>query len=151
MILSRPLKIFLLVACVALAGARAADVDLEKAVGSLIAAEKAYAKLAGEKGFRDASISVFGDDAVIFAPGAVNGKKFWPDAKENPIITWRPLSLETQRKWRWRALAPDSPGGAARGRAVSITFSESRAESNRPANQDARHPGDTHATIPRKN
>src|SRR6266436_6247238 len=39
MILSRPSKIFLLVACVGLAGTRAADVDLEKAVGSLIAAE----------------------------------------------------------------------------------------------------------------
>jgi hypothetical protein len=46
------------------------DVDLEKAVGSLIAAEKAYAKLAGEKGFREASISVFADDAVIFSPNA---------------------------------------------------------------------------------
>jgi hypothetical protein len=43
----------------AAAGAHAEDVDLEKVVGSLIAAEKAYAKLAGEKGFREASISVF--------------------------------------------------------------------------------------------
>jgi ketosteroid isomerase-like protein len=97
MILSRPPKIFLVLACVALAGARAADVDLEKAVGSLIAAEKAYAKLAGEKGFRDASISVFADDAVIFAPGAVNGKKFWRDAKENPVITWRPIFASISR------------------------------------------------------
>ncbi len=97
MILSRPLKIFLLVACVALAGARAADVDLEKAVGSLIAAEKAYGKLAGEKGFRDASIAVFADDAVIFAPSAVNGKKFWRDAKENPVITWRPIFASISR------------------------------------------------------
>ncbi len=97
MILSRPSKIFLLFACVALAGARAADVDLEKAVGSLIAAEKAYAKVAGEKGFRDASISVFADDAVIFAPSAVNGKKFWRDAKENPVITWRPIFASISR------------------------------------------------------
>jgi len=97
MILSRPSKIFLLFACVALAGARAADVDLEKAVGSLIAAEKAYAKVAVEKGFRDASISVFADDAVIFAPSAVNGKKFWRDAKENPVITWRPVFASISR------------------------------------------------------
>jgi len=46
------------VAWLAIADARAADADLEKAVGLLIAAEKAYAKLAGEKGFREASMSV---------------------------------------------------------------------------------------------
>jgi ketosteroid isomerase-like protein len=97
MILSKLSKIFLLVACVALADARAADVDLEKAVGSLIAAEKAYAKLAGEKGFRDASISVFADDAVIFTPNAVNGKKFWRNAKEDPVLAWRPIFASISR------------------------------------------------------
>jgi hypothetical protein len=51
MILSRPSKFFLFIGCLAVAEARAADVDLGKAIGSLIAAEKAYAKLAGEKGF----------------------------------------------------------------------------------------------------
>src|SRR5438067_8612779 len=82
-ILSRLSKFFLFLAFLALAGARAADVDPGKAVGSLIAAKKAYAKLAGEKGFREASISVFADDAVIFAPSAVNGKKFWREVKES--------------------------------------------------------------------
>jgi hypothetical protein len=49
MILSRPTKFFLFVACLALADGRAADVDLEKAFGLLITAKKAYDKLAGEK------------------------------------------------------------------------------------------------------
>src|SRR6184192_2685826 len=80
--LSMRSKFFPLVALVAVAGAHAEDVDLGKAVGSLIAAEKAYAKLAGETGFREASISVFADDAVIFAPNAVNGKKFWREARK---------------------------------------------------------------------
>jgi ketosteroid isomerase-like protein len=75
----------------AFADSQAGDVDLEKAVGSLIAAEKAYAKLAGEKGFREASVSVFADDAVIFTPNAVNGKKFWQETKEDPLISWRPI------------------------------------------------------------
>jgi hypothetical protein len=61
MILSRRPKIFFFMACPALADALGADVDLEKAVGSLIAAEKAYAKLVGENGFREASNSVFAD------------------------------------------------------------------------------------------
>jgi len=82
MILSKPTKFFLFVAFLALADGRAADVDLEKAVGSLITAENAYAKLAGEKGFREASISVFADDAVIFAPNSVNGKKYWREARK---------------------------------------------------------------------
>ena len=81
----------------AVAAAQAEDVDLEKAVGSLIAAEKAYAKLAGEKGFREASISVLADDAVIFAPSAVNGKKFWREAKDDPAITWRPTFASISR------------------------------------------------------
>ena len=79
--LSTRLKFFTLIALLAVAGAHAEDVDLEKVVGSLIAAEKAYAKLAAEKGFREASIWVFADDAVIFAPSAVNGKKFWREGE----------------------------------------------------------------------
>jgi ketosteroid isomerase-like protein len=84
-------KFFSLIALLAVVGTNAEEVDLEKAVGSLIAAEKAYAKLAGEKGFREASMSVFADDAVIFAPTAVNGKKFWREAKNDPVISWRPV------------------------------------------------------------
>ena len=81
--LSMRSKFFALLALLAVAGARAEDGDLVNVVGSLIAAEKAYAKLAGEKGFREACISVFADDAVIFAPSAVNGKKLCRGAKED--------------------------------------------------------------------
>src|SRR4029450_1383129 len=97
MILSVRSKFFAFIALLLPAGAHAEDVDLEKAVRSLIAAEKAYAKLAGEKGFREASISVFADDAVIFAPSAVNGKKFWREAKKDPVISWRPAFASISR------------------------------------------------------
>jgi ketosteroid isomerase-like protein len=95
--LSMRSKFFSFIALLAVAGAHAEDVDLEKAVGSLIAAEKAYAKLAGEKGFREACISVFADDAVIFSPNAVNGKKFWREAKKDPVIAWRPIFASISR------------------------------------------------------
>src|SRR5438045_8453345 len=72
---------FPLVALVAVAGAHADDVDLEKVVGSLIAAEKAYAQLAAEQGLGEAYISVFADDAVILVPSVVNGKKVWREVK----------------------------------------------------------------------
>jgi hypothetical protein len=77
MSLSTGSNFFTLLASLAVAAAHAENVDLVKIVGSLIAAEKAYATLAGEKkGFREASRSVFAENAVIFAPSAVNGKNF---------------------------------------------------------------------------
>jgi hypothetical protein len=63
----------LFIAFLAVAGVHAEDVDLEKAVDSLITAERAYAKLADEKDFAKRP-SPFADDPVIFAPEAVNGK-----------------------------------------------------------------------------
>ncbi len=95
--LSMSSNFFSFIALLALAEAHAEDVDLEKAVDSLIAAEKAYAKLAADKGFREASISVFADDAVIFVPNAVNGKKFWREAKKDPVISWRPIFASISR------------------------------------------------------
>jgi ketosteroid isomerase-like protein len=95
--LSMPSNFFSFIALLAVAGAHAEEVDLEKAVGSLIAAEKAYAKVAADKGFREASISVFADDAVIFVPNAVNGKKFWREAKKDPVISWRPIFASISR------------------------------------------------------
>jgi ketosteroid isomerase-like protein len=91
MILFNGPKILFFAAWLAVAAASAGEVDLEKGLGSLIAAEKAYAKAAGEKGFREASTSVFADDAVIFAPNPVNGKKFWQQTKEDPVIRWHPV------------------------------------------------------------
>ncbi|HEX4653223.1 MAG TPA: hypothetical protein VH227_03155 [Candidatus Udaeobacter sp.] len=90
MILFKRAKILFFVAWLVVAGAPADGVDLETALGSLIAAEKAYAKAAGEKGFREASISAFADDAVIFAPDPVNGKKFWQQTKEDLVISLQP-------------------------------------------------------------
>jgi ketosteroid isomerase-like protein len=95
--LSKPSIFFLFVALLAVSRVQTEGIDLEKAVGSLIAAERAYAKLAGEKGFREASISVFADDAVIFTPDAVNGKKFWQQTREDSVITWRPIFVSISR------------------------------------------------------
>lgn len=89
MILSKCLATF--VALVASAGLRAEDVDLEKALRSLIDAELGYNKLAREKDFAAASVQNFADDGVIFAPGITNGKQFWSKEKEPPLLTWRPI------------------------------------------------------------
>ena len=84
----------LLLACT---GLRAEDVDLEKAVRSLVDAEKAYAKMGFENGFRAASLAVFADDAVLFSPGPVNGKKYWQTETEEPFLIWRPIFASVAR------------------------------------------------------
>lgn len=71
--------------------------ELEVAAASLQVAEKAYAKMGAEKGFRAASLANFADDAVIFAPGMINGKKFWTEAKEDPVINWGPSFVAIAR------------------------------------------------------
>lgn len=90
MILSTLLRIFCLVGLLGLTAEGAEKLDLEKEVGSLIEAEKAYAKLGAEKGFRAASLANFADEAVIFAPNLIKGKKFWTESKEEPVIDWGP-------------------------------------------------------------
>jgi len=97
MILSKSPALFLLIALLSCAGLRAEDVDLEKAVQSLIAAELGYNKLAQEKDFAAASVQVFADDGVAFAPGVVNGKKFWSKQTDPPILTWHPIFATISR------------------------------------------------------
>jgi ketosteroid isomerase-like protein len=93
--LFKPLTVFTIL--VAITGLRAEDVDPEKAVRSLIDAELGYNKLTQEKNFAAASIQVFADDGVAFAPGPVNGKKFWSKQTEPPILTWQPIFAAISR------------------------------------------------------
>jgi len=97
MILSKSPTFCLLVAVLACAGLRAETVDLGKAVQSLIDAEQGYNKLAQEKNFAAASVQVFADDGVAFAPGPVNGKKLWSTETDPPILTWRPIFATISR------------------------------------------------------
>jgi ketosteroid isomerase-like protein len=97
--LSKALKVcwFLLAWAALSAPSGAEQVDLEKAVRSLVDAERAYAKMGFEKGFRAASLAVFADDAVIFSPGPVNGKKYWQTETEEPFLIWRPIFASVAR------------------------------------------------------
>src|SRR5439155_25697547 len=83
-------QLFLLVSLALAADSQAANVDPPKELQSLLEAEKAYAKLGADKGFRAAYLSVLSDAAVIFMPSAINGKKFWQESKEDLVISWRP-------------------------------------------------------------
>jgi ketosteroid isomerase-like protein len=97
MILPRSFKLFSVSALLALAPSYGEDVDLEKAINSLVEAERSYAKLAFEKDFRTASLHVFTDDAVIFAPSPQSGKKYWEKETEIPFLIWRPIFASIAR------------------------------------------------------
>lgn len=95
--MSKQLTIFFASALLALTGLRAEEGDLEKAGGELVRAETDYAKLALEKGFRAASLQVFADDGIMFAPGPVSGKKYWEKQTEEPLLIWRPVFATAAR------------------------------------------------------
>jgi len=65
---------------------------------SLTDAETAFAKMATEKGTRDAFLANLADEAVLFEPGPVNGKKTWE--KRSPsgsLLTWEPNFVAVSR------------------------------------------------------
>lgn len=67
-------------------GAGAADLK------SLVAAEKAFARLSETGGIRDAFAANLADEAIVFRPKPVAGKKFYVGQKEIPgLLTWRPV------------------------------------------------------------
>lgn len=97
MILPRSFKLFSVSALLALAPTYGENVDLEKAISSLAEAERSYAKLALERDFRSASLQVFADDALIFAPSPRSGKKYWKKETEIPFLIWRPIFASIAR------------------------------------------------------
>jgi ketosteroid isomerase-like protein len=97
MILSKFLPLGWLSALLVVSNLPAGDVDLEKAIRSVVDAELAYDKLANETNFAAASVEVFADDGVAFAPGIVNGKKFWSKETDPPILTWHPVFATISR------------------------------------------------------
>ena len=97
MILPKSFKLLSISALLALAPTYGDEVDLEKAINSLVEAERSYAKLALEKDFRAASLQVFTDDAVIFAPGPQSGRKYWEKETEVPFLIWRPIFASIAR------------------------------------------------------
>jgi ketosteroid isomerase-like protein len=57
----------------------------------LVETEIAFAKAAEMKGTRAAFLEFLADDAVVFRPGARNGKEFWQAQPDSPaLLAWSP-------------------------------------------------------------
>lgn len=83
-----------------LAGAAAAQQpsSLQAGFDSLVAAERAFAKLSEAKGIKESFLANIADDAVIFRPGPVPGKT-WLAEHPNPqaLLVWHPVYAEIAR------------------------------------------------------
>jgi ketosteroid isomerase-like protein len=72
-----------------------AVVDRQAALDSLVAAEKAFAQMAAEKGTRDAFLAFLADDALVFQPDPMNGKEAWKARQPSPaVLSWYPVHSE---------------------------------------------------------
>ena len=64
-----------------------AQADLQKVVDT----EKAFAKLAEEKGTKPAFLANLSNDAVLFLPDQVNAKEYWLNRAESKgLLSWAP-------------------------------------------------------------
>jgi ketosteroid isomerase-like protein len=71
------------------------------------------------KGTKQSFVEFFADDAVIFHPGPINGKKFYSDQPGRPgLLTWRPVVADissnndlgyTTGPWEFRRNGKDDP------------------------------------------
>ncbi len=73
----------------------AATVDRQAALNAVVAAEKAFAKAAAEKGTRAAFLEVLAEDSVVLAPGPVPGRATWEGRPVRPsLLSWFPVAAD---------------------------------------------------------
>lgn len=67
----------------------------EPDINSLVQAEKDFSKLSVEKGIKDSFVANFADDAIIFRPTPISGKKFYEGRPPVPgVLSWQPVLSE---------------------------------------------------------
>lgn len=110
-------KLFALMAILAAAAVALGQAGSGRAtVQSLVDAERGFAKSAADKGIRDAFIMNLADDATLFRPHAVAGKKWMTDHAAIPgLLSWWPSYAYVSRSgdlgyttgpWEYRGKGP---------------------------------------------
>src|SRR5262252_4661081 len=84
---------------------------------ALVEMEHAFAKAAATKGTRDAFLEFLADDAIVFQPGPVNGRKFWSErTAAKGLLSWQPAFADVSRAgdlgyttgpWEYRPNGPE--------------------------------------------
>jgi len=110
-----------LAAALSIAPVLAQTIDRQAALDSLVAAEKAFAREAAEKGTRDSFLDFLADDGVMFTPDPVNGKDWLRGRPAQPgLLSWFPVYSEVSLAgdlgyntgpYEFRAKAGEKPAG----------------------------------------
>jgi ketosteroid isomerase-like protein len=82
----------LTILCALVASGLAQKTNRDADLGSLVEAERGFARASIEKGTRAAFIENLADDAILFRPRPVAGKKWMEEHKATPgVLTWQPI------------------------------------------------------------
>jgi len=127
LILFKSLKFF--PALIALSGTALGAEGASDVLNSLWTAETNFAQMATQKGTRHAFLANLADDAIVFDPGPVNGKRLWLKRKSSEgKLTWQPIYADVSRAgdlgyttgpWEFKKNASD-PKPAAYGQFLSV-------------------------------
>lgn len=86
------LSLVFLISLPALAQSLQADLD------AMVAAERAFAKMGEEKGFKESFLAYIADDGILFRPMPMQAKASLAERPNPPIkLTWRPSHAEIAR------------------------------------------------------
>lgn len=95
-------KILLLSLPLLLYAFQAKDTTREKALASLVEAERSFAAASVSKGIRAAFLEYLADDAVVFLPEPVNGKEGYSKQPESEAeLSWYPAYADISNSFDW--------------------------------------------------
>src|ERR1700730_14440547 len=97
----RVLLLSLLMVCV-FASALAQTGDRVDDLKSMVETERAFSRMAEEKGTREAFAEFIAEDGILFRPAAVFGKKWMqehplPPATTRSLLSWQPIFAAVSR------------------------------------------------------
>jgi ketosteroid isomerase-like protein len=95
-ILMRTLPLSLLMLCAFIAPAVAQNKNQGNDLKSMVETERAFSRMAEEKGTREAFAEYIAEDGILFRPTAVFGKKWMqehplPPSTARPLLSWQPI------------------------------------------------------------
>ena len=107
------------------------------ALSSLIEAERSFAKTSLEKGIRETFLTFLADEAIVFRPHAVSGKKWYQDRPASSgVLSWEPAFADvaasgdfgyTTGPWEYKQARTDSQS-VAFGHFVSVWKKQANGE-----------------------
>jgi ketosteroid isomerase-like protein len=90
--------LLLLALCLLIVGAMAQPADRKSARASLVEAERAFSRASAATGTRAAFLAYLAEDAILFRPHPVAGRKWLQDNPASPgRLTWEPAGGEVAR------------------------------------------------------